>query len=209
MNYTLKNTSADDIVLYYDEDKTETIIKNVVYYLVSLDSISTTKGVSVIKSEILQGNFELYERGEVLFLDQAVPVISDLEVCLHSNIISRNIKLSSDFNLYYGTDLIDKIGNLSLKEKAIASYRIHKKNGVLFYENFRADLVVALLQGNKTPAQVFEIEEKVNHLKPLLLEGDWRTSQNKANSLIAEGALEQSLVDAIKNYINNYVTANF
>ena len=71
---TIKNISSSSILIPYDQldaNKTETFLVNGVYALQECISVSTTKGVSLLVSQVLQGNMQVRLNNTLLATNEA------------------------------------------------------------------------------------------------------------------------------------------
>ncbi len=92
-----------------------------------------------------------------------------------------------------------------IKEK----YRIYELDGKAYFEEIRAGLVIQFKMGNKTSAEIFEIESKLENTTSKIIKGDWMTAQYHLSLVASGGALEQSLLDEVGGYIANYINENY
>ena len=79
---TIKNISASSILIPYDKldaNRTETFLVNGVYDLQETLSVQTTKGASLLISEVLQGNMQVRLNNNLLDTSEAS------EYCIQAN----------------------------------------------------------------------------------------------------------------------------
>ncbi len=82
-------------------------------------------------------------------------------------------------------------------------------DGKAYFEEIRAGLVIQFKMGNKTSAEIFEIESKLENTTSKIIKGDWMTAQYHLSLVASGGALEQSLLDEVGGYIANYINENY
>ena len=96
-----------------------------------------------------------------------------------------------------------------LKVLYIEKYRQREYDGKTYFEDFRACLMLDILNGIYTEQQAFDLE---NHLYDLTCElylGNWLTAQNINQNLALSGIYDQVMKDEIQLKIDNYVTENY
>jgi hypothetical protein len=90
-----------------------------------------------------------------------------------------------------------------------SAYSKYQRDGIAYFETIRAELVVQYKTGQKTAADIFEIEGKLEDVIAKLIRGDWMTANFKLQSVQVGGALSQTLYDSISSYITSYITNNY
>lgn len=91
----------------------------------------------------------------------------------------------------------------------INRYELRASDGVNYYNNFRTDLYIDIMNNIYTESQVFELE---NHLKNLGIEivsGNWLTAKNTILNLSILGIFTQIMKDDILNFIDEYILNNY
>jgi|TARA_Y100000310_G_scaffold328330_1_gene396309 hypothetical protein len=107
-------------------------------------------------------------------------------------------------------DVDDFVNKLKIKERIKSEYKNHTINGILFFENKRADLRILYDEGAITLADANYIENKLAVVKQDVCSGDWLTGQYElANNVVVEGAFTQEIYDSIKNEIDNYILESY
>jgi hypothetical protein len=108
-------------------------------------------------------------------------------------------------NTYSGLTASQVLQSAIIKER----YEQFQKDGVEYFNDIRATLVIDYENNVLTANDVYEIETKLEPAISKILRGDWMTGQNEMIGVTASGALTQTFLDDINNYINNYVTNNY
>lgn len=88
-------------------------------------------------------------------------------------------------------------------------YNLREEDGREYYNNFRSDRYIDILNGVYTESQVFDLE---NHLKNLGIEivsGNWLTAQNTLNNLNLSGIFDQTMKNELTNFIQDYINTNY
>lgn len=104
------------------------------------------------------------------------------------------------------TEITDEV---ELKRLYINLYQQRKVDGLDYFDSFRADLMMDIINQRYTSQQVFDLE---NHLSVLISEivlGNWLTAQNENFNLIISGIYDQTMKDEIQTTLDNYVNDNY
>ena len=97
----------------------------------------------------------------------------------------------------------------TLKELYIKQYNTRATDGQNYFNDFRADLMLDIINLVYTPEQVFVLENHLKNLIEELINGNWLTAQNTNLNLALDGIYTQAMKDQIQNHINDYVTNNY
>jgi len=88
-------------------------------------------------------------------------------------------------------------------------YVSRSEDGLNYYNNFRTDRYIDIINGVYTDTQVFELE---NHLKDLGIEivsGNWLTAKNTIENLSISGIFTQIMKDEITAFVDTYILDNY
>jgi len=96
-----------------------------------------------------------------------------------------------------------------LKRLYIGVYRQRESDGSDYFEDFRANLMMNILDGTYTPTQAFELEHHLKGLQSELLSGSWLTAQSTSLNLPLLGIYDQTMKDDIQAYLDTYVSENY
>ena len=107
----------------------------------------------------------------------------------------------------YNFVVISNIEEIKVLVKSL--YEKRGLDGIDFFENYRVDIVVLYSLGVKTALDVYEIEQKLDHVITKIIRGDWLTASNEITKVVAEGALDQDFITEIKSGINLYISENY
>lgn len=99
--------------------------------------------------------------------------------------------------------------NSELKILYIGLYKQREIDGINYFEDFRADLIMNIMDGTYTDLEVFALESHIKYLQDEIIIGNWLTSQNINLNLSLNGIYDQTMKDKIQNYINNYIATNY
>jgi len=105
------------------------------------------------------------------------------------------------FTLITDQELIHKLTKNRYDERA--------SEGLIYYNNFRTDRYIDIINGVYTDTQVFELE---NHLKDLGIEivsGNWLTAKNTLLNLTILGIFTQIMKDEITAFVDTYILDNY
>ena len=96
-----------------------------------------------------------------------------------------------------------------IKILVIEKYKQREIDGIDYFEGFRADLYLDILNGTYTNTEVFALETHLNSLQLLVITGSWLTAQNKNTNLSLSGIYDQIMKDEIQSYIDSYINSNY
>jgi len=96
-----------------------------------------------------------------------------------------------------------------LKRLYIGLYKQRQIDGTNYFEDFRADLIMKIIDGTYTSLEVFSLENHIKYLQDEIILGNWLTSQNINTNLSLSGIYDQIMKDEIQNYIDDYVLNNY
>lgn len=96
-----------------------------------------------------------------------------------------------------------------LKRLYIGLYKQREIDGMNYFEDFRAGLMMDILSGIYTIQEVFELENHIKNLQSEIIAGSWLTAQTTNSNLTLLGIYTQEMKDEIQDYINNYIEANY
>ena len=96
-----------------------------------------------------------------------------------------------------------------LKRLYIKKYLEREQNGKDWFEEFRADLMIKIIDTTYTEVEVFLLEQHLKELSSEIVAGSWLTAQNTSAGLALSGIYDQTMKDDIQAYIDAYVTANY
>jgi len=99
--------------------------------------------------------------------------------------------------------------NAELKSLYIGLYRQREIDGLNYFEDFRANLIMDIISGTYTDLEVFSLETHIKYLQDEIILGNWLTSQNINLNLSLSGIYDQVMKDEIQNYIDTYITNNY
>jgi len=91
----------------------------------------------------------------------------------------------------------------------MVSYEQKEKDGHNYYNLKRSELVESIIEGVRTEAEAFEIDQHLIRVKESLLTGDWKTAKTYLALTIVEGAYTQALKDEFDTEIQEYITNNY
>jgi len=96
-----------------------------------------------------------------------------------------------------------------LKILYIGLYKQREQDGINYFEDFRANLMMDVIAGTYTSQEVFDFEVHVKYLQDEIMIGNWLTAQSINQNLSLSGIYTQTIKDEIQNYIDNYVANNY
>ena len=99
--------------------------------------------------------------------------------------------------------------NSELKRLYIGLYKQREIDGLNYFEDFRAGLVMDIISGTYTDLEVFSLETHIKYLQDEIILGNWLTAQNINSNLSLIGIYNQTMKDEIQNYIDNYILNNY
>ena len=88
-------------------------------------------------------------------------------------------------------------------------YVSRSEDGLNYYNSFRTDRYIDIINGVYTDNEVFELE---NHLKDLGIEivsGNWLTAKNTLSGLSISGIFTQIMKDEITVFVDAYILDNY
>ena len=104
------------------------------------------------------------------------------------------------------TEIIDSV---VLHRLYLLKYAKAEIDGSAYYNKFRADLYLEIINGTRTAAEGFALESHLVELKAEIIGGNWLTAQNISQNLTLSGVYDQALKDEIQAEIDQYVTDNY
>jgi len=104
------------------------------------------------------------------------------------------------------TEIIDQS---KLKDLYLKKYDERAKDGQEYYNNFRAQLYLDIINGLITEIEAFSLEQHIKELADNLLTGNWLTAQNTNQNLTLNGIYNQSMKNSIQNDLDAYINNNY
>ncbi|MBN2668758.1 MAG: hypothetical protein JXR60_05970 [Bacteroidales bacterium] len=95
------------------------------------------------------------------------------------------------------------------KRQIRSAYTKHETNGKDYFDEMRANLVLAYKQKQYTFDEIIEIDHKMKEVKALLRSGDWASALSVTNTIVPSGALTSGYIDKVKTDINTYIQNNY
>lgn len=96
-----------------------------------------------------------------------------------------------------------------LKELYYKKYNERTKDGQNYYNGFRTDLYIDIINGNITEQDAFNLETHIKTLADNLLTGNWLTAQNTNQNLNLSGIYTQIMKQDLQTDIDNYINNNY
>jgi hypothetical protein len=96
-----------------------------------------------------------------------------------------------------------------LKELYIKKYNERTADGQDYYNNFRSELFLDIINGAITENDAFLLEQHIKTLADNLLTGNWLTAQNTNANLTLSGIYTQAMKDELQTDIDNYINLNY
>ena len=96
-----------------------------------------------------------------------------------------------------------------LKRLYIGLYNQRAQDGVDYFDNFRASVMMDIIAGTYTEIEVFNLETHIKYLQDEVILGNWLTAQNTNSNLALSGIYDQAMKDEIQTYIDDYVLNNY
>lgn len=96
-----------------------------------------------------------------------------------------------------------------LKILYIGLYKQREIDGINYFEEFRAGLMMDIISGTYTVAEIFELENHIKNLQYEIISGSWLTAQSTISNLSLLGIFTQEMKEGIQDYINNYISKNY
>lgn len=88
-------------------------------------------------------------------------------------------------------------------------YIIRADDGANYYNNFRTEKYMDILNDVYTDVEVFELEQHLNNVGLQIGTGNWLTAQNENSNLSLSGIYNQEMKDYIQTSIDNYIVNNY
>ena len=88
-------------------------------------------------------------------------------------------------------------------------YYQYEVDGLDYFRQIRAKLVLDYKQGTRTNTEIFSIENTLAPVIDKLTRGDWMTAQYYMSLITPVPPLDTALYDEINNYITNYIATNY
>ena len=96
-----------------------------------------------------------------------------------------------------------------LKRLYIGLYNQRAQDGVDYFDDFRASVMMDIIAGTYTEIEVFNLETHIKYLQDEVILGNWLTAQNTNSNLALSGIYDQAMKDEIQTYIDDYVSNNY
>jgi len=96
-----------------------------------------------------------------------------------------------------------------LKPLYVTQYNLRRLDGVDYYNGFRVDLMLKILDETYTHDQVFDLELHIQYVFDEIYRGSWLTAQSANIKLGLAGIYTQIMQDAIADFIEDYIIANY
>lgn len=113
------------------------------------------------------------------------------------------------FELNAPTGFVEITDAAQLKDLYKKKYNERTKDGQEYYNGFRTDLYLDIINGTITEAEAFALEQHIKELADNLLTGNWLTAQNTNANLSLSGIYTQAMKDELQTNIDNYISANY
>lgn len=104
------------------------------------------------------------------------------------------------------TEITDAAELLDLHKKR---YNKLSDDGADYYNGFRSQIYLDILNGDITDVEAFLLEAHVKELADNLNTGNWLTAQNTNTNLSLSGIYDQVMKDKLQADIDAYVTENY
>jgi len=110
----------------------------------------------------------------------------------------------TDLTVYFPNVLGTPIDEIKI------SYQKYQNDGVEYFNEVRANLVLDYKTGVRTTSDIFYIESKIESVTNKIMKGDWMTaSYVMTNEVVFDTVLDEVFYNDILNYINNYIAENY
>jgi hypothetical protein len=96
-----------------------------------------------------------------------------------------------------------------LKRLYISLYKQREIDGINYFEDFRAKIMLNVINGIHTDLEAFNLESHIKYLQDEIIIGNWLTAQNINQNLALSGIYDQAMKDEIQIKIDNYVLNNY
>lgn len=113
------------------------------------------------------------------------------------------------YSLSQPTGYTEVTDNDELKLLYIGMYKDRESDGMDLFEDFRAGLMISIINGWNVVADVVALELHLKILQKELMEGNWLTAQNYINTLTLSGIYDQAMKDELKTIIDDYIKNNY
>ena len=113
------------------------------------------------------------------------------------------------YSLSQPTGYTEVTDNDELKLLYIGMYKDRENDGMDLFEDFRAGLMISIINGLNVVADVVALELHLKILQKELMEGNWLTAQNYINTLTLSGIYDQAMKDELKTIIDDYINNNY
>lgn len=98
---------------------------------------------------------------------------------------------------------------VKLKSLYIKLYRQRQIDGIEYFEDFKACLMMDVLNEVYTSTEAFDLETHIKVVHDQVVYGSWLTAQRFNTDLALSGIYTQDMKDEIQTYIDSYVVANY
>lgn len=99
--------------------------------------------------------------------------------------------------------------NEELKRLYIGLYNQRQQDGISYFDDYRANIMMDIIAGTYTETEVFNLETHIKNLQDEVILGNWLTAQNTNNNLALSGIYNQAMKDQIQSDIDDYVSNNY
>ena len=96
-----------------------------------------------------------------------------------------------------------------LKRLYIGLYNQRQQDGVNYFDDFRANIMMDIIAGAYTALDAFNLESHIKYLQDEVILGNWLTAQNTNSNLALSGIYDQAMKDEIQLDIDDYVLNNY
>jgi len=108
-----------------------------------------------------------------------------------------------------GAEYIEELDDAVKIEHIKEPYGQREADGLFYFRQIRAEIVLDYYKGNLSIDDVFGIEAKLREVNYILILGDWLTAQNELQSVTVTPPLSQALYDQINNHMTQYISDNY
>jgi len=113
------------------------------------------------------------------------------------------------YELSQPVDYTEITDSEELKRLYIGLYKQREIDGLNYFDDFRASIMMDIIAGTYTETEVFNLETHIKNLQDEVILGNWLTAQNTNNNLALSGIYDQAMKDEIQTYIDDYVQNNY
>ena len=96
-----------------------------------------------------------------------------------------------------------------LKRLYIGLYNQRQQDGISYFNDFRANIMMGIIAGTYTSLDAFNLEGHIKYLQDEIILGNWLTAQNSNSNLALIGIYDQAMKDEMQTYIDGYVSNNY